>query len=145
MPNPDLASEFKVNPAVLASCGQSAQYIASQVPGDTTKIIAPSNQAAATLQGWLTATAIQNCGTNWKTLLDKLSGGMADTGSKLVQTAAYYRQGEQSVYAHLRGAAGPARTGPAPVPETDPFGTVLTGGNSSAAATARAAAERKAQ
>ncbi|MFF8773209.1 hypothetical protein [Kitasatospora sp. NPDC015120] len=144
MPNPDLASEFKVNPAVLASCGQSAQYMASQVPGETAKIIAPSSQAAATLQGWLTAPAIQNCGTNWKTLLDKLAGTMADTGSRLVQTAAHYRQGEQSVYAHLRGAAGPAQAGPAPAPETDPFGTVLAGGNPSAAA-GRAAAERKAQ
>ncbi|MGW2541315.1 WXG100 family type VII secretion target [Kitasatospora sp. NPDC001574] len=142
MPNPDLASEFKVNPAALAGCGQSAQHIAGQVPGETAKIVAPSDRAAATLQGWLTATAIRTCGTNWRTLLDKLSGDMSDVGSKLVKTAAHYQQGEQSVYAHLRGAAGPAQGGATPAPEADPFGTVLAG-ESPATATARAAAERK--
>ncbi|MEU6233682.1 hypothetical protein [Kitasatospora sp. NPDC047058] len=145
MPNPDLASEFKVNPAALEGCGQTAQHIAGEVPGETTKIIAPSDQAAATLQGWLTAPAVHDCGTNWKTLLDKLSGDMSDLGSKLVMTAAGYRQGEQSVYAHLRGAAGPAQSGATPAQGTDPFGTVLAGENSSAADKSRAAAERKAR
>ncbi|WP_395293972.1 hypothetical protein ACF9IK_10540 [Kitasatospora hibisci] len=109
------------------------------------KIIAPSDQAAATLQGWLTAGAVHNCGTNWKALLDKLSGDMSDVGSKLVKTAALYRQGEQSVYAHLRGTAGPAQGGATPPPATDPFGTVVASGNTSGAEKARAAAERKAQ
>ncbi|MEV6974646.1 type VII secretion target [Kitasatospora sp. NPDC093806] len=145
MPNPDLASAVKVNPAALQGCGQTAQHIAGQVPGETTKIIAPSDQAAATLQGWSTAAAIHNCGANWKTLLDKLSGDMSDVGAKLVTTAGHYRQVEQSVYAHLRGAAGPAQGGATPALASDPFGTVLASESSPAAATARAAAERKAR
>ncbi|MFF2659522.1 hypothetical protein ACFVUH_19420 [Kitasatospora sp. NPDC058032] len=64
MPNPDGASGVKVNPAALEGCGQAAQHIAGQVPGETAKIVAPSDQAAATLQGWSTATAIRNCGTS---------------------------------------------------------------------------------
>ncbi|AUY50601.1 hypothetical protein [Streptomyces sp. CB01881] len=125
MPNPDLASQFTVNPAALDGCGQSAQHIGGQIPGETTKITAPSDQASATLAGWQTAASLHNCSTNWKTLLDKLGGDMSTCGSKLVQTAAGYRQGEQSAYAHLRGSNAAAAGGAPAGAATDPFGTVL--------------------
>lgn len=125
MPNPDLASEFRVDPAALEGCGQSAQHLAGQVPGETARITGPSDQAAAGLRGWLTAGAIHDCGANWKTLLDKLAGEMGGCGAKLTQTAANYRQGEQSVYAHLKGAGGGTGTGTRPPATADPFGTVL--------------------
>ncbi|MEV7022546.1 type VII secretion target [Kitasatospora sp. NPDC093558] len=141
MPNPDLAADFKVNPAALEGCGQSAQFIASQIPTETAKLTEPCNQAAAGLQGWQTATALQSCSTNWKTLLDKLGKDMGDLGSKLVQTAGVYRQGEQSVYAHLQGQG---RGTPVPA-EPDPFGTMVVGETSTAAEKSRAASERKAK
>ncbi|MQS13726.1 hypothetical protein F7Q99_15975 [Streptomyces kaniharaensis] len=91
--------------------------------------------------GWQTATTLQSCGTNWKTLLDKLGKDMGDLGANLVKTAGIYRQDEQSVYAHLQGEG---RGVPRPT-ESDPFGTVLVGEPSTAAEKSRAASERKAK
>ncbi|MFF3113914.1 hypothetical protein ACFVSN_32575 [Kitasatospora sp. NPDC057904] len=141
VPNPDLASEFRVDPAALEGCGQSAQFIASQIPAETAKIAEPCTQAAAGLQGWQTGAALQSCSTNWKALLDKLGKDMGDLGSKLVQTAGVYRQGEQRVYAHLQGQG---RGMPVPA-EPDPFGTVVVGETSTATEKSRAASERKAR
>ncbi|MFJ9843726.1 hypothetical protein ACIRYZ_25375 [Kitasatospora sp. NPDC101155] len=80
MADPDADLEFRVKPAELDGCGQSAQHIGGLIPGETAKITDPCNQAAGGLKGWLTAGAIQNCGTNWKTLLDKLGTDMGDGG-----------------------------------------------------------------
>ncbi|MEV7923690.1 MULTISPECIES: hypothetical protein [unclassified Kitasatospora] len=122
MAGPDLALEFKVNPAELDGCGQSAQHIGGLIPGETSKITDPCNQAAGGLKGWLTAAAIQNCGTNWKTLLDKLGGDMGDVGTKLATSAAYYRQVEKDIHGSMRNPA-------APVPdEPDPFSTTFVPG-----------------
>ncbi|GAB7185272.1 hypothetical protein ATKI12_5103 [Kitasatospora sp. Ki12] len=122
MADPDAGLQFKVKPAELDGCGQSAQHIGGLIPGETSKLAEPCNQAAGTLQGWLTATAVQNCGTNWKTLLDKLAGDMGDVGTKLGTTATYYRQVEKDVHTSMRNPAAPA---PA---EPDPFGTVVVPG-----------------
>ncbi|MFD4399098.1 hypothetical protein [Kitasatospora sp. NPDC058478] len=122
MADPDLALEFKVNPAELDGCGQSAQHIGGLIPGETAKITDPCSQAAGGLKGWLTAAAIQNCGTNWKTLLDKLGGDMGDVGTKLATSAAYYRQVEKDIHGSMRNPA-------APVPdEPDPFNTTFVPG-----------------
>ncbi|MEU8924158.1 hypothetical protein AB0D10_24970 [Kitasatospora sp. NPDC048545] len=122
MADPDLALEFKVNPAELDGCGQSAQHIGGLIPGETSKITDPCSQAASGLQGFLTAAAITNCGTNWKTLLDKLGGDMGDVGTKLAASAAYYRQVEKDVHTSMRNPA-------APIPdEPDPFGTTVVPG-----------------
>ncbi|MFE5582100.1 WXG100 family type VII secretion target [Kitasatospora sp. NPDC056531] len=122
MADPDAGLEYKVKPDELDGCGQSAQHIGGLIPGETTKITEPSNQAAGTLQGWQTATAITNCGTNWKTLLDKLGGDMGDVGTKLATSAAYYRQAEQNAHNSMRNPN-------APLPEVpDPFDTTVVPG-----------------
>ncbi|MFJ9845380.1 hypothetical protein ACIRYZ_34050 [Kitasatospora sp. NPDC101155] len=114
--------EFKVNPAELDGCGQSAQHIGGPIPGETAKITEPYNQAAGTLKGWRTAAAVHDCDANWKTLLDKLGGDMGGVGSKLATSAGYYRQVEKDVHGHLKSQGGGAAT----TDEPDPFGTVLT-------------------
>ncbi|MFE7529108.1 type VII secretion target [Kitasatospora sp. NPDC057542] len=119
MPNPDLASELKVNPAELDGCGQSAQHIGSLIPGETSKVTEPNNQAANGLRGWQMAAAIQGCATNWKTLLDKLGADMGDVGTKLAASATYYRQVEKDIHASLKDPNAPAGD------EPDPFGTVV--------------------
>ncbi|MFI6154213.1 hypothetical protein ACIBCA_16180 [Kitasatospora sp. NPDC051170] len=119
MPDPDLSLELKVKPAELDGCGQSAQHIGGLIPGETSKITEPCNQAAGGLKGWLTATAIRNCGTNWKTLLDKLGGDMGDVGTKLAASATYYRRVEKDIHTSMKNPA-------APIPdEPDPFGTTV--------------------
>lgn len=122
MADPDLALEFKVNPAELDGCGQSAQHIGGLIPGETSKITEPCNQASSTLQGWLTSAAVHDCGTNWKTLLDKLGGDMGDVGTKLATTAAYYRQVEKDIHTSMRNPAAPTPD------EPDPFGTTVVPG-----------------
>ncbi|MFE5582482.1 hypothetical protein [Kitasatospora sp. NPDC056531] len=122
MSDPDLSLEFKVKPAELDGCGQSAQHTGGLIPGETSKITEPCSQAASGLQGFLTATAITNCGTNWKTLLDKLGGDMGDVGTKLATTAAYYRQAEQNAHNSMRNPNAPAPT------EPDPFDTTVVPG-----------------
>ncbi|GAB7181701.1 hypothetical protein ATKI12_1532 [Kitasatospora sp. Ki12] len=121
MADTDQALELKVNPAELDGCGQSAQHIGGLIPGETSKITEPSNQAAGTLAGWQLATAIRNCGTNWKTLLDKLGGDMGDVGTKLASSATYYRQVEKAIHASLKDPNSPTD-------EPDPFGTVVAPG-----------------
>ncbi|MEU9046192.1 MULTISPECIES: hypothetical protein [unclassified Kitasatospora] len=122
MADPDAGLEFKVNPAELDGCGQSAQHIGGLIPGETSKVTEPCNQAAGGLKGWQTATAIQSCGTNWKTLLDKLGGDMGDVGTKLAASATYYRQVEKDIHESMRNPN-------APVPaEPDPFGTTFVPG-----------------
>ncbi|MFG2847789.1 WXG100 family type VII secretion target [Kitasatospora sp. NPDC048296] len=122
MADPDASLQFKVNPAELDGCGQSAQHVGGLIPGETAKLAEPCNQAAGTLQGWLTAAAVRDCGANWKTLLDKLAGDMGDVGTKLATTATYYRQAEQNAHNSMRNPA-------APVPdEPDPFGTTVVPG-----------------
>ncbi|MER7752786.1 hypothetical protein [Kitasatospora sp. NPDC097643] len=122
MADPDLALEFKVNPAELDGCGQSAQHIGGLIPGETSKITDPCSQAAGGLQGFLTAAAVRDCGTNWKTLLDKLGGDMTDVGGKLATSAAYYRQVEKDIHGSMRNPS-------APIPsEPDPFGTAVVPG-----------------
>ncbi|WP_188307805.1 hypothetical protein [Streptomyces sp. CBMA123] len=123
MPDPDAGLQFKVNPAELDGCGQSAQHIGGLIPGETTKITDPCNQAAGGLKGWLTAGGITACGTNWKTLLDRLGGDMGDVGTKLGTSATYYRQAEQNAHNGMRNPAAP----PAP-DEPDPFGTAVVPG-----------------
>ncbi|MBV2156750.1 hypothetical protein [Kitasatospora sp. SUK 42] len=119
MADPDLALEFEVNPAELDGCGQSAQHVAGLVPDETSKITDPCDQAAAGLQGWLTASAVRDCGANWKALLDRLGGDMGDVGGKLASSAGYYRQVEQDIQASMGSPS-------APVPhEPDPFGTTV--------------------
>ncbi|MFE7589516.1 hypothetical protein ACFU6K_08950 [Kitasatospora sp. NPDC057512] len=114
--------QFKVSPAELDGCGQSAQHIGGLIPGETSKLAEPCNQAAGTLKGWLTAAAVRDCGANWKTLLDKLGSDVSDVGTKLATTAAYYRQAEQNAHNRMRDPA-------APVPdEPDPFGTTVVPG-----------------
>ncbi|MEV7773084.1 hypothetical protein [Kitasatospora sp. NPDC086791] len=122
MADPDLALELKVNPAELDGCGQSAQHLGGLIPGETSKITEPSNQAAATLTGWQMAAAIRNCGTNWKTLLDRLGSDMGDVGTKLASSATYYRQVEKAIHASLKDPNAPATD------EPDPFGTVVVPG-----------------
>ncbi|KJS61854.1 WXG100 family type VII secretion target [Streptomyces rubellomurinus] len=122
MADPDLALELKVNPAELDGCGQSAQHIGGLIPGETSKLTDPCNQAAGTLKGWRTATAVHDCGANWKTLLDKLAGDMSDVGTRLATSAGYYRQVEKDVHGHFKGQGSGAVT----PDEPDPFGTVLT-------------------
>ncbi|MEU8924364.1 hypothetical protein AB0D10_26055 [Kitasatospora sp. NPDC048545] len=124
MADPDASLQFKVNPGELDGCGQSAQHIGSLIPGETSKLAEPCNQAAGTLQGWLTAAAIRDCGANWKTLLDKLGGDMGDVGTKLGTTATFYRQAEQNAHNSMRNPAAPA---PAQN-EPDPFGTTVVPG-----------------
>ncbi|HJD84544.1 hypothetical protein [Kitasatospora aureofaciens] len=124
MADPDAGLEFKVKPGELDGCGQSAQHIGGLIPGETSKITDPCNQAAGGLKGWLTAGAIQNCGTNWKTLLDKLGTDMGDVGTKLGTSATYYRQAEQNAHNSMKNPSAPATNGPEP----DPFGTDFTPG-----------------
>ncbi|MFE7593758.1 hypothetical protein ACFU6K_30585 [Kitasatospora sp. NPDC057512] len=124
MADPDAALQFKVNPAELDGCGQSAQHIGGLVPGETAKITEPCNQAAGTLKGWLTAAAVRDCGANWKTLLDKLGSDMSDVGTKLATSAGHYRQVEKDVHGQLKSQDG--GTAGAATDEPDPFGTVLT-------------------
>ncbi|MFE4514248.1 WXG100 family type VII secretion target [Kitasatospora sp. NPDC056783] len=124
MPSPYSPSAVTVNPSVLEGCGQTAQHLGGQIPPETAKITEPSDQAASTLQGWLTGPAIHNCAANWKTLLDKLAGDMGGTGAKLATAAASYRQNEQNVSASMNGGAV---TGDYRPPAKDPFNTVLTG------------------
>ncbi|MFD0278063.1 hypothetical protein ACFVHB_29730 [Kitasatospora sp. NPDC127111] len=121
MADPDAALEFKVNPDELDGCGQSAQHIGGLIPGETAKVTEPCSQAAATLQGWRTAAAVRDCGANWKTLLDRLGGDIADVGGKLTTSAGYYRQVEKDVHGRLNSQGGRA----AAAAEPDPFGTVL--------------------
>ncbi|MET9177205.1 hypothetical protein ABZX88_03135 [Kitasatospora aureofaciens] len=124
MADPDAGLEFKVKPGELDGCGQSAQHIGGLIPGETSKISDPCNQAAGGLKGWLTAGAIQNCGTNWKTLLDKLGTDMGDVGTKLGTSATYYRQAEQNAHNSMKNPSAPATNGPEP----DPFDTDFTPG-----------------
>jgi hypothetical protein len=113
---------FNVNPAELDGCGQSAQHIGGLIPGETSKLSEPCSQTASGLQGFLTAAAITNCGTNWKTLLDRLGGDMGDVGTKLATSAAYYRQAEQDAADSMRNPSAPAPN------EPDPFGTAVVPG-----------------
>ncbi|MEV7026784.1 hypothetical protein [Kitasatospora sp. NPDC093558] len=122
MAGPDAGLEFKVKPAELDGCGQSAQHIGGLIPGETSKITGPCSQAAGGLKGWLTAGAIQNCGANWKTLLDKLGTDMGDVGTRLATSAAFYRQAEQNVHNSMRNPAAPAPN------EPDPFDTTFVPG-----------------
>ncbi|MGW3046018.1 hypothetical protein ACWC9T_39840 [Kitasatospora sp. NPDC001159] len=124
MAEPDAGLEFKVKPAELDGCGQSAQHIGGLIPGETSKITDPCSQAAGGLKGWLTATAITNCGTNWKTLLDKLGGDMGDVGTKLGTSAAYYRQAEQDAHNSMRNPSASVANGQEP----DPFDTTFVPG-----------------
>ncbi|MFI9319533.1 hypothetical protein ACIGXI_07035 [Kitasatospora aureofaciens] len=124
MADPDLSLEFKVKPAELDGCGQSAQHIGGLIPGETSKITEPCSQAAGGLKGWLTAGAITNCSTNWKTLLDKLGGDMGDVGTKLGTSATYYRTAEQNAHNSMRNPNAPASSGTEP----DPFNTNFTQG-----------------
>ncbi|RKT09572.1 hypothetical protein BX285_6667 [Streptomyces sp. 1114.5] len=135
MADPDMALAFKVNPAELDGCGQSAQHIGGLIPGETGKITEPCNQAAGGLKGWLTATAIQNCGTNWKTLLDKLGGDMGDVGTKLASSAAYYRQVEQDIHGSMKNPSAPTPS------EPDPFNTTFVPGPVKPAGTSAKAAQ----
>ncbi|MGW4890912.1 WXG100 family type VII secretion target [Kitasatospora sp. NPDC004240] len=122
MADPDAGLQFKVNPAELDGCGQSAQHIGGLIPGETSKLAEPCNQAAGTLRGWLTAAAVRDCGANWKTLLDKLAGDMGDVGTKLATTATYYRQVEKDIHQSFRNPAAPLPDAP------DPFGTTFVPG-----------------
>ncbi|MEV7598455.1 hypothetical protein AB0O91_13855 [Kitasatospora sp. NPDC089797] len=122
MADPDASSEFKVKPAELDGCGQSAQHIGGLIPGETAKITEPSSRAAGGLKGWLIAGGITDCGTNWKTLLDRLGGDMGDVGTKLGTTATYYRQAEQNAHTSMRNPNAPTPSGP------DPFDTAFVPG-----------------
>ncbi|MER7672389.1 hypothetical protein ABTY61_28555 [Kitasatospora sp. NPDC096128] len=124
MAEQDAGLEFKVKPGELDGCGQSAQHIGGLIPGETAKLNDPCGQAAGGLKGFLTAGAITSCGTNWKTLLDRLGGDMGDVGTKLGTSATYYRQAEQNAHNSMRNPNAPAPSGPEP----DPFGTDFTPG-----------------
>ncbi|WP_188307808.1 hypothetical protein [Streptomyces sp. CBMA123] len=124
MADPDSNLQFQVKPGELDGCGQSAQHIGSLIPGETAKITDPCGQAAGSLQGWLTAAALTTCGSDWKTLLDKLGGDMGDVGTKLGTSAAYYRQVEQDIHTNMIHPDVPVPASTAP----DPFGTVVTPG-----------------
>ncbi|MER7581625.1 hypothetical protein [Kitasatospora sp. NPDC097691] len=136
MPGPYSRTAFAVNPAALESCGQTARHLGGQIPPETTKITAPSDQAAAALRGWLTGPAVHDCAADWKTLLDRLAADMGNSGTKLSTAAADYRRNEQDLSTALNG--GPATT-PCGyrAPAADPFGTVLTKDLSPAAEAAR--------
>ncbi|MFI9325504.1 hypothetical protein ACIGXI_37800 [Kitasatospora aureofaciens] len=124
MADPDASLDFKVKPDELDGCGQSAQHIGGLIPGETAKITDPCSQAAGTLQGWLTAAALTTCGSNWKTLLDKLGGDMGEVGTKLGTSAAFYRQVEQDIHTNMIHPDVPVPD----KPEPDPFGTTVVPG-----------------
>jgi hypothetical protein len=123
---------LKVNPDELAACGGSAQQIAEQMPGQTAKIVAPSDQATAALHGWKTGAALHDCTSAWKTLLDGLSKDMDGYGAKMIQMAQNYRQADQTAAAGVNAvaqssvAAGNAPFVP-PAGAPDPFGTAIVG------------------
>ncbi|MFG2904486.1 WXG100 family type VII secretion target [Kitasatospora sp. NPDC048286] len=142
MPSPYSSSAVAVNPSVLEGCGQTAQHLGGQIPPETAKIAEPNDQAASTLQGWLTGPAIHNCAANWKTLLDKLAGDMGSAGAKLTTTATAYRQNEQNVSVSMSGNTDNGTHRPS---VKDPFNTVLTSDLSPAAEARRAAGAGKAQ
>ncbi|AUY53817.1 hypothetical protein [Streptomyces sp. CB01881] len=142
MPSPYAQPALGVNPSALEGCGRTAQHLGGQIPLETAKITEPNDQAASTLQGWLTGPAIHNCAAGWKTLLDKLAGEMGSAGTKLTTAAATYRQNEQNVSVSMSGVTGTSTYQP---PANDPFNTVLTSDLSPAAEARRAAGAGKAQ
>ncbi|MFI9330065.1 WXG100 family type VII secretion target [Kitasatospora sp. NPDC052868] len=142
MTSPYSNPAFAVNPSALEGCGQTAQHLGSQIPPETAKITEPNDQAASTLQGWLTGPAIHNCAANWKTLLDKIAGDIGSAGTKLTTAATAYRQNEQNVSMSMNGVTA---TGTYRPPVNDPFNTVLTSDLSPAAEARRAAGAGKAQ
>ncbi|WP_195911088.1 hypothetical protein [Streptomyces kaniharaensis] len=107
---------FTVNPRELTAAGTNAVAVAGKVPDETAKLGDPTDKAAASLTGWKSGTALQRCGTAWKTLLDELAGTMKDAGGHLVTCAHTYVNAD-----HL----------PAPVATDapDPFDTRIVGFN----------------
>ncbi|WP_181799463.1 WXG100 family type VII secretion target [Kitasatospora acidiphila] len=110
MQEPEGSQTLQVNPDVLTASGKSGQQIAEQIPGETTKIVQPSDQASEGLQGWATAGALHDCTAAWKTLLDGLAKDMDGYGGKLVAMAQNYRSTDQSVAAQLAAINQPAPT-----------------------------------
>lgn len=113
MQEPEGSQTLQVNPDVLTASGKSGQQIAEQIPGETTKIVQPSDQASGSLQGWATAGALHDCTAAWKTLLDGLAKDMDGYGGKLVAMAQNYRSTDQSVANQL---AAINQAPPAPPP-----------------------------
>ncbi|WP_329494430.1 hypothetical protein OG267_10125 [Kitasatospora herbaricolor] len=118
---------YRVSPGELEGSGQSAKEVAGLVPGETTKVVDPSDQASATLKGWQLGGALHDCTADWKVLLDKLSTDMDTYGTKMIKMAQEYRANDLAVAAKLnaigtRSAPTAAAGGP------DPFGTTVHGG-----------------
>lgn len=127
MPIPGEGSGFQVNPDELQGTGQSAQGIAEQMPGETEKLLEPSDQASSGLAGWITGSALPDCTYDWQKLLDGLAGDMDRYGAKMIQMAQGYRQSDQSAASNLQSVQTPSRTAAyqSPAGSADPFGTVL--------------------
>ncbi|MFC9328744.1 hypothetical protein [Kitasatospora sp. NPDC057015] len=125
---------YRVSPGELEGSGQSAKEVAELVPGETAKVVDPSDQASAGLKGWQLGGALHDCTADWKTLLDKLATDMDEYGAKMIRMAQEYRNSDQGAAAKLNAigtrSAAPATGGGG----GDPFGTVLHGGRTGQAA-----------
>ncbi|MFD8479691.1 hypothetical protein [Kitasatospora sp. NPDC059673] len=97
---------FQVDPDVLEGAGQTATVDAERMPGETSRVLGPSDSAADGLRGWLTGSELNACTTEWKSMLDKLSAEMDQQGGNLRQTAANYRNAEQAANSAVTSAAG---------------------------------------
>lgn len=136
MREPDGGASLSVDPDELTGCGQSAQRIAEQIPGETAKPVGPADQVTHSLSGWATASALHDCTADWKTLLDGLSKDMDGYGGKLITMAQNYRTTDQSAADTLNAAGRPTTQAAVvssevpyvqPAGGPDPFGTRLSG------------------
>ncbi|MFF1873666.1 hypothetical protein [Streptomyces sp. CB03911] len=119
-----------MSPDELEGSGQSAKEVAGLVPGETTKVVDPSDQASATLKDWQLSGALHDCTAGWKTLLDKLSTDMDSYGTKMIKMAQEYRGTDHGVAAKLNAIGTQSAPGPAPAAAgPDPFGTTVHGGH----------------
>ncbi|MFI6448740.1 hypothetical protein [Kitasatospora sp. NPDC050543] len=119
---------YQVSPGELEGCGHSAKEVAGQIPGETGKVVGPSDSASGAFQGWQLSGALHDCTADWKTLLDKLSADMDSYGAKLIQMAQEYRGSDHTAMASMN-AIGAKYAAPAPAAAagTDPFGTRVHG------------------
>ncbi|BAJ30112.1 MULTISPECIES: WXG100 family type VII secretion target [Kitasatospora] len=108
-------SGFAVSPDELEQSGRTARQTAETIPGETTAVLAASDQAEGGLRGWRTGIELNACTDEWRRVLDELSREMDSQGDKLIQTAANYRKGEEGANqglvptdSNVRALSGPS-------------------------------------
>ncbi|MFF7632476.1 hypothetical protein ACFZB9_04895 [Kitasatospora sp. NPDC008050] len=103
-----LGSGFRVNPDELEGAGNNAEQVAGQIPGETTAVVGPSEQATNSLRGWQTGGALHDCTAAWKSLLAALAGEMDQAGMNLVANAQAYRAADGGAAAVMSAPVGEA-------------------------------------